>query len=239
MYSKLTEPVFLEKFSLALKWARDVQNGPIYSFVRYYKIFLMIDSLVVFFIFCMKLRDHKCWRLMESDFLGKFLLARKRANRLKISPVYLFARFYNIFLRTDSFFFFFFFFLWYLAWDHKYSKLTELRFFEKIFSRPKSGQKWHDLDLAQNGAICVFLQYDSPFFKIGSLVFFIFCVKLRDHKQFSWENLCLPESGPKRPKMTRFVCSSVMSGLFSGLAHYFFLYFEWSSGTTSNQNWRS
>ena len=118
MYSKLTEPVFLEKFSLALKWARDVQNGPIYSFVRYYKIFLMIDSLVVFFIFCMKLRDHKCWRLTESDFLGKFLLARKRANRLKISPVYLFARFYNIFLRTDSFFFFFFFFL-YFAWDQK------------------------------------------------------------------------------------------------------------------------
>ena len=100
---------FFEKFSLALKWARDVQNGPIYSFVRYYNIFLRIDSLVVFFIFCMKLRDHKCWRLTESDFLGKFLLAWKRANRLKISVVHLFARFYNIFLRTDSFFFLFFF----------------------------------------------------------------------------------------------------------------------------------
>ena len=122
MYSKLTGPVFLEKFSLALKWAKNVQNGPIYSFVRYYNIFLRIDLLVVFFIFCMKLRDYKCWRLTESDFLGKFLLARKRANRLKISPVYLFARFYNIFLRTDSFFLFFlflfflFFVFWYLAW---------------------------------------------------------------------------------------------------------------------------
>ena len=139
--------------------------------------FLRIDSLVVFFIFCMKLRDRKCWRLTESDFLGKFLLARKRANRLKISTVYLFARFYNIFLRSDSSFFFVFVFFCFLIFgmnfrDHKYSKLTELRFFEKIFSRPKSGQKWHDLDLAQNDAICVFLHYDSPFFKIGSLVFF-------------------------------------------------------------------
>ena len=59
--------------------------------------------------------------------------------------------------------------------------------------------------------------------------------------QSFWENYRLPESRPKRPKMTWFACSSVTTKRLLGLAHYFFIYIflPWSWGTMSTQNWRS
>ena len=57
-----------------------VQNHPICPFVCYYRIFLRVGSLA-FFIFCMKLRDHKYSKLTGLIFLGKFSFAWKAGQK--------------------------------------------------------------------------------------------------------------------------------------------------------------
>ena len=58
--------------------------------------------------------------------------------------------------------------------DHKYSKLMEPNFLRKFLLARKLTKT------AQNCLICVFVRYNSTFFRIGALVFLIFCMKLRN-----------------------------------------------------------
>ena len=141
--SKLTEPNLLRKFLLAQKWDKKAQNSTICPFVRYYSIFLRIGSLV-FFIFSMKLRDHRYLKLTEPNFLEKFLLARKQAKKAQSDPI-------CVFVRYDSTIFCMKF------REHKYTKLTEPNFMEKFLLVRKWAKK------TQNGLIYLFVHYGSIF----------------------------------------------------------------------------
>ena len=104
-YSKLTKWNFFEKILAWPKMGQKAQNGPICQFIHYYSIFLRIFSLV-FFIFCIELRDHWYSKLMEPSFLGKLLLAQKQAKKAHNGPTCPFVCYYNIFLRIGSLVFF-------------------------------------------------------------------------------------------------------------------------------------
>ena len=47
-----------------------------------------------FLFFCMKLRDHKCRKVTEPDFLGKFSFSQKWAKRAQKGPKIGFLDFY-------------------------------------------------------------------------------------------------------------------------------------------------
>ena len=82
-----------------------VQNGPICVFVRYDSTFFRIGSLV-FFIFCMKLSDHKYSKLMELNFLGRFSPAQKHTKGSKmVELVHLTV--YSVFRRFGLLMFFY------------------------------------------------------------------------------------------------------------------------------------
>ena len=123
-------------------------------------------------------------------------------------------------------------------WGHKSSKLTKPNFFGKFSIAPK----W--VKNAQNDPNCLFVCYYGIFLRIGSLVFFIFCMKLRDHNYLKLmePNFCgkflLPGKLAERPKMAQFIHLSITTPFFSGLAHIFlYIYFAWSLGTISTENW--
>ena len=89
------------------------------------RIFLRIGSLV-FYIFCVKSRNHKYWKLWQSIFLQKSLLARKKAQNDQISP---FVRDCRVFLVVGSLGFYLIFCM--MLRDHKYSK----NWWSKIFCK--------------------------------------------------------------------------------------------------------
>ena len=86
-----------------------VQNHPICPFVCYYRIFLRVGSLA-FFIFCMKLRDHKYSKLTEPIFLGKFSFAWKQAKKAQIDLICVVIHYYLFFSGLVHWF-------WYFAWS--------------------------------------------------------------------------------------------------------------------------
>ena len=93
------------------------------------------------------------------------------------------------------------------------------RFFWENSRLPESMPK------VPNGPICSFNHYDSIFLRIGSLVFLIFYMKLRDHKYWKLTGpnflgkFLLARKQAKSPKMAQFMCSSVTTALFAGLPH--------------------
>ena len=99
------------------------------------------------------------------------------------------------------------------------------RFFWENSRLPESMPK------VPNGPICSFDRYDSIFLRIGSLVFLIFYMKLRDHKYWKltgrifWENSCLPESRPKVRKWPNLCVRPLPQHFLQDCLISFFLYF--------------
>ena len=144
------------KFSLAQKQAK---RSKIAQFVHLSVTTAFYSGLGhlffwVFLTFCMKLRDHNHSKLMELNFLGKFLFAWKRAKKGQNGLI-------CVFVRYDSNFFqdwliSFFIFCMKLR-DNKYSKLTETNFLGKFLPVQKRVKK------AQNGPIYLFVHCGSIF----------------------------------------------------------------------------
>ena len=89
-----------------------------------------------------------------------------------------FIIYHSIFLRISSFAFCFVFLIFCMKLrNHKHPKLTEPHFLRKfLLVQKRSCQK------SQIDPICPFVRYYSIFLRTGSLVFLMFCIKLRDHK---------------------------------------------------------
>ena len=165
-YAKLTEPNFLGKLSISRKWTKMAQLVHLSVTAAF---FSGLDHWLFFFflIFYMKLGDHNYSKPMEPNFLEKFLLVRKQAQKAQNGPIYLFVHYGSIFLRIGS-----------LDLSHilhkvegrKCSKLREPSFFEKILARLKKGQNnpkcWNDSGLAGGGSLQR-LQIPSCIFHFG------------------------------------------------------------------------
>ena len=90
---------------------------------------------VIFFIFCMKLRNHKHSKLKKPNFYGKFLLTQNQAKRAQNGTIFSFVCYNCTFLRIDSLVFFG------ILYDAGDLKTDAAKFLGKILTCAKSGQK--------------------------------------------------------------------------------------------------
>ena len=91
--------------------------------IFYHSIFLRIIGSLVFFIFCIKLRDHKYSILTEPNFFGKILASPKMGQNGTICPSIFPLRqhcsqdWVSIFVIVYLFYLFIYLFFWYFAWS--------------------------------------------------------------------------------------------------------------------------
>ena len=164
-YSKLTELNFLGNFSLIWKQAKRPEIAWLVFLSIYGNTFFRIGSLV-FFIFCMKLRYHKYWKLTELIFFGKFLPAQKWARKAQNGPIFVFVRYDSIFLRIGPLVFFY---ILDEVEGPQVLKTDVAEFFGKILACSKVGQKgpkWPDF------YVCPLRQHFSQDWLISFFIYF-------------------------------------------------------------------
>ena len=127
-YSKLTSNFFLENLYLPEIGSKGPEQ-PSLSISSLIQHFSQNWQISFFLIFCMKLKDHKYFKLTEPNYLGKFLLARKWAKKAENGPVCQFAVLQHF--SQDWLISFFWTFCMNLR-DHKYSKLRDANYLRKF-----------------------------------------------------------------------------------------------------------
>ena len=158
---------------------------------------------VIFFIFCMKLRNHKHSKLKKPNFYGKFLLTQNQAKRAQNGTIFSFVC-YNCTFFEDWLISFFWYFVWrwrpqnwcsQISWENSYL----------CKNRPKRPKMLL--------FICpLWLHF---FLRIGSLDLSHISQKIEgkvlktEEAKIFWENTCIAENGTELPKMSWFVCLSI------------------------------